>query len=329
MLSRPLDYVIDALAKTSGDIIVLGVAGKMGPTLARMAKRAIDETGGKRRVIGVARFSNPIEQEKLQAWGIETIAADLLNEDQLSALPDAPNVIYMAGMKFGATGNEGLTWAMNCFLPGMVCRRFSYSKIVAFSTGNVYGLCPIAQGGAKEIDPLNAIGDYAMSCVGRERIFDHFSRSLGIPVSIIRLYYATEMRYGVLVDIATKVHRDEPIDVSMGHLNAIWQQDANAQALASLALASSPPFVLNVVGPGLLNMRTVAQQFGGLMHKTPQFSGTEAADAIIGNSDLAQKLFGKPRVSVDQLMRWIAAWVQGGGVNINKPTHFEERGGRY
>jgi hypothetical protein len=329
MLSKPLPYVIDAMAKLEGDIIVLGVAGKMGPTLARMAKLASEEAGKQRRIIGVARFSNAAEQAKLQSWGIETIRADLLNEDQLAALPDAPNVVYMAGMKFGATGNEGLTWAMNCYLPGIVAQRYRHSRVVAFSTGNVYGLTSLSGGGSKESDDLNAVGDYAMSCVGRERIFDHFSRTLKIPMAIIRLYYATEMRYGVLVDLAGKVHRGEPIDVSMGHFNAIWQQDANAQSLAAFGHVSSPPFVLNVVGPELLNMRKIAEQFGRIIGKTPDVRGNESSDALIGNAALSIKLFGKPSATIEQLMQWIAGWVQTGGVNINKPTHFEERGGKF
>jgi NAD dependent epimerase/dehydratase family len=329
MLSRPLPCVVEAMSRLDGDIVVLGVAGKMGPTLARMAKRASEEAGKKRKIIGVARFSNPAEEAKLRAWGIETIKADLLREDQLAALPVAPNMVYMAGMKFGATGNEGLTWAMNCYLPGMVAQRYRDSRIVAFSTGNVYGLTPVGKGGSKESDELNAVGDYAMSCVGRERIFDHFSRTLKIPMAIIRLYYATEMRYGVLVDLAGKVWRGEMIDVSMGHFNAIWQQDANAQSLAAFGNVTTPPFVLNVVGSELLNMRRIAEGFGEIMGKKVEIRGKESADALLGNAGVATKLFGRPSVSVEQMMKWIAGWVQAGGVNINKPTHFEERGGKF
>jgi nucleoside-diphosphate-sugar epimerase len=329
LLSAPPKYLVDEFRKIKGDIIILGVAGKMGPTLARMAQRALSAASISAQVIGVARFSNPGEQRKLESWGIKTIRANLLDEDQLNRLPDAPNLIYMAGMKFGATGNESLTWAMNCFLPGMVCKKYRNSRIVAFSTGNVYGLSPVTRGGSKEADELNPIGDYAMSCLGRERIFEHFSRTLSIPVSTIRLYYATEMRYGVLVDIAQKVWRGEEIDVSMGHFNAIWQGDANAQTLACLTRAASPPFVINVVGPELLSMRRVAQDFGRISGKEPKLSGVEAPDALIGDSGLSQGLFGKPGVSVEPLMQWIADWVRRGGENLNKPTHFEERGGKF
>jgi nucleoside-diphosphate-sugar epimerase len=331
LLSEPTEYLVNAFRDIKGDIIILGVAGKMGPTLARMAQRAVTVPTRResQQIVGVARFTNSTEQRKLESWGIKTIRADLLDDDQLSRLPDAPNVIYMAGMKFGATGNEGLTWAMNCFLPGMVCRKFRNSRIVAFSTGNVYGLSPVARSGSQETDALNPVGDYAMSCVGRERILEHFSRSLSIPISIVRLYYATEMRYGVLVDIAQKVWRGEEIDVSMGHFNAIWQRDANAQALACLTKASSPPFVVNVVGPELLNMRRVAQDFGEMLGKEPRLTGAEADDALIGDSSLSRKLFGNPSASAEQMMKWIADWVRRGGESLNKPTHFEERGGKF
>jgi len=329
LLSAPPEYLIDAFREVKGDIIILGVAGKMGPTLARMAKRAIAAGGGTQQVTGVARFTNPKEQEKLESWGIHAIRADLLVEDQLNALPEAPNVIYLAGMKFGATGNESLTWAMNCLLPAMVCRKFRESRIVAFSTGNVYGLAPVAQGGSKETDELRPIGDYAMSCLGRERIFEYFSRTLAIPVSIIRLFYATEMRYGVLVDLAQKIMRGQQIDVSMGHFNAIWQGDANAQALACLARATSPPFLINVVGQQILSVRRVAEELGKMLGSEPRISGHESPDALIGNAVISSNLFGKPSVGIEQLMRWIADWVRRGGETLSKPTHFEARDGKF
>ena len=329
LLSEPTPYLSNAFREVSGDVIVLGVAGKMGPTLARMAKRTLDVLGKESRVIGVARFTNPVEQKKLESWGVETIRADLLDEGQLNRLPDAPNVIYMAGMKFGATGNERLTWAMNCLLPAMVCKRFNASRIVAFSTGNVYGLSSVSRGGSKETDELNPVGEYAMSCLGRERMFEHCSRSMSIPVSIIRLYYATEMRYGVLVDIAQRVRRGEEIDVSMGHLNAIWQRDANAQSLACLPRASGPPFVINVVGPEVLRVRSVADAFGRMLGKTVNLIGHEAGDALLGDSSLSRSLFGEPSAGADLLLKWIADWVRRGGESLNKPTHFEERAGKF
>jgi hypothetical protein len=329
MLSRPSDAAIAAMSRLQGDVIVLGVAGKMGPTLARMIVRASEAANIKRKVTGVARFSNPTEQSKLDFAGVQTIKADLLDQAQLDKLPDAPNVVYMAGMKFGSTGNEALTWAMNSYLPGMVSKKYQKSKIVAFSTGNVYGLSPIARGGSLEADALNPIGDYAMSCLGRERIFEHFSRTLHIPMAMIRLNYATEMRYGVLVDLAQRVWKNEEIDVSMGTMNAIWQGDANAMTIAAFDHVSSPPFILNVAGPELLSMRAAALAFGQLMKKDVRVVGEEANDSLISNGQLGHKLYGYPRVAAGQMIDWIADWVMRGGENINKPTHFEARDGKY
>ena len=329
LLSRPTDYVIETMRKLDGDIVVLGVAGKMGPTLARMAKRASDEAGKKQRVIGVARFSNPSQQSALEQHGIETIKADLLDRRQLEKLPDAPNVVYMPAMKFGSTGQEALTWAMNTYLAGMCAERYCKSKIVAFSTGNVYGLNSIAHGGSKETSRLDPLGDYAQSCLGRERMFDHFSRTLKIPTALIRLNYATELRYGVMVDMAQKVFAGETIDLSMGAFNAIWQGDANAMTLGAFGHVTSPPFVLNVAGPELLSVRATCEEFGRLMNKPVTFAGNESPDALISNGQLGHKLFGYPRVPVPTLMRWIAAWVMSGGASLGKPTHFETRDGKY
>ena len=330
LLSRPTQAVIDALAKHPGDVIVLGVAGKMGPTLARMVVRAAQAAGGaKRRVIGVARFSNPDEQRKLDGWGIETIKADLLDRAALERLPDAPNVIYMAGMKFGSTNQEPLTWAMNAYLPGMVCERYRRSRIVAFSTGNVYGLSPVARGGSVERDPPNPLGDYAMSCLGRERMFEHFSLALKIPVAIIRLNYATELRYGVFVDIAQNVYAGNEINLAMGAMNAIWQGDANAVTLAAFDHVSSPPFILNLSGPELFSLRRIAADFGRMMNKTPKFIGVESGDALISNCQKCHRLFGYPTVTARLMMEWIAEWVMSGGASLGKPTHFETRDGKF
>jgi nucleoside-diphosphate-sugar epimerase len=330
ILSEPPPWLIDTLAKFEGDLLVLGVAGKMGPTLARMAKRAFESAGqGKRKVIGVARFSKPAEQQKLESWGVQTIKADLLDPKSLAGLPDATNIVYMAGMKFGSTNQEPLTWAMNTFLPGMVCQRFPKSRIAAFSTGNVYGLSPVALGGSVETDALNPIGDYAMSCMGRERMFQHFALTNGTPVSILRLNYAVEFRYGVLVDLAQKVWTGVPIDLAMGNFNVIWQPDANAMALASLAHASSPAFILNVAGPEQLSVRRVCSQFGQIMDRMPEFIGNESPDALLNNGQLGHRLFGYPRVSVDEMMRLVADWVMQGGETLGKPTHFEARSGKF
>src|SRR5262245_46037924 len=231
LLSEPTPGVIDTLGRLEGDLLILGVSGKMGPTLARMARRASDAAGVRRRVIGAARFSAGAAESQLRAHGVETVRCDLLDPDQIDRLPDAANVLVMLGMKFGSTGQESLTWAVNTFLPGPICRRFRRSRIVAFSTGNVYGLTPVHLGGSLETDALAPQGEYALSCLGRERIYEHFSRTLGIPTALLRLNYATEMRYGVLVDVALRVQAGEEIDLAMGHLNAVWQADANAMAL--------------------------------------------------------------------------------------------------
>jgi nucleoside-diphosphate-sugar epimerase len=329
LLSAPTPAAIEAVRRTAGDVIILGVAGKMGPSLAAMVKRASDAAGARRRVIGVARFSTPGSEAALKRGGIETIAADLLDEEQLARLPDAPNVIYMAGMKFGSTGQEALTWAMNAYLPGAVCRRYRRSRIVAFSTGNIYGLVPLSGGGSVEADVPNPIGDYAMSCLGRERMFEHFSRSMGIPVSIIRLNYAVELRYGVLADLARTVYAEDAIDLSMGNVNVIWQADANAMAVASLVDAASPPFVLNVAGPETLSVRRVCEQLGAAMGKPPRFTGQEAPAVLLNNGQLGHRLYGYPRVGADQLIRWTADWVARGGASLGKPTHFETRDGKF
>jgi nucleoside-diphosphate-sugar epimerase len=329
MLSEPSEAAVEAMGRVEGDVVVLGVAGKMGPSLARMVKRASEAAGVKRRVTGVARFSSKETERFLQAHGVETITADLLDQRQLDGLPEAPNVIYMAGMKFGSTGNESLTWAMNAYLPGMVCQKYRRSRIVAFSTGNVYGLVTVVGGGSVETDPLNPQGEYAMSCLGRERIFEHFSRTMGIPVSIIRLNYAVEMRYGVLVDIAQRVWRGEPVNAAMA-FNVIWQADANAHAVASIAQAASPAVVFNVAGPEVLSVRRVAGQMASLMGKDPVvFEGAEMPDALLSNAQLSHRLFGYPQVSAQQLIYWIADWTKRGGATLNKPTHFETRDGKF
>jgi len=328
-LTEPPEYLVEIFRRLSGDLLVLGVAGKMGPTLARMAVRASEAAGTKRNVIGVARFSNPEEQSKLQAVGVKTIKGDLLDEKFLSTLPDAPNVVYMAGMKFGSTGNESLTWAMNTHLPALICERFANSRIAAFSTGNVYGLCPMRLGGSVETDPPNPIGEYAMSCLGRERIFEHFSRTKKIPVSILRLNYACELRYGVIVDLAQQILAGKEVDVSMGAFNVIWQADANAMALASLAHASSPALILNIAGPELLSVRRTCLRLGEILGKQVRFTGSEAPDAILSNAQLSHRLFGYPRIGAHELIESIGYWLKDGGKTLGKPTHFESREGKF
>jgi nucleoside-diphosphate-sugar epimerase len=328
-LSEPTPGVVETLGRLEGDVILLGAGGKMGPTLARMARRASDAAGVRRRVLAVSRFSGGHIEESLRRHGVETLRCDLLDPAQVEQLPDAANVVFMTGMKFGATGQEALTWAMNVHVPGLVCQKYRHSRIVVFSSGNVYGLSPVAQGGSVETDALCPVGEYALSVLGRERIFEYFSRRLDIPVVLLRLNYATELRYGVLVDIAQRVQAGEPIDLTMGNLNAIWQGDANAMALQAFAVAASPPRVLNIAGPELLSVRRLAEQFGRLLDKPVVFQGTEAAEALLSNAQPALRLFGYPRVGVEQMVEWIAAWLRGGGVTHGKPTHFEVRDGAF
>jgi len=329
LLSRPTPEVVECMRRLEGDLIVLGVGGKIGPSLARMARRASDQAGVRRRVIGVARFSSSELPNQLQAEGIEPIRCELLDRRQLATLPDVPNVLYLAAMKFGSTGQEARTWAMNAYLPGMVCEKFHASRIVAYSTGNVYGLVPVQGSGSRETDPPCPEGDYAMSCLGRERIFTHFSQTLNIPTALLRLNYATEMRYGVLVDVAQQVLTGAPVDVTMGYYNAIWQGDTNAMTLRALEHASTPPATFNLAGPEKLSVRTVAEQFGRLMNRPVKFQGQEAPDALLSDGARGWSLLGRPTVSAAQLIAWIADWLPRGGSTHGKPTHFQTRDGKF
>jgi nucleoside-diphosphate-sugar epimerase len=329
LLSDPPDYVIEAMRRVEGDLLVLGVAGKMGPTLALMAKRASTCAGVNRRVIGVARFSQPSVQHALEAAGVETRHCDLLNEHEIEQLPDASNVVFMAGRKFGSTGLESLTWAMNTHVPAVVARRFRNSRIAAFSTGNVYGLSAVGGGGSKETDLPRPLGEYAMSCLGRERMFEYFSSRYHTRVAILRLNYAIEMRYGVIADLARRVAANETIDLTMGYFNAIWQGDANAMALASLMQASSPPLVINIAGPEELSVRAVSTTLGTLLGRSVTFSGAESSDALLSNGERGWSLFGRPRVAVAHCVEWTADWIARGGGTLDKPTHFESRDGHF
>jgi nucleoside-diphosphate-sugar epimerase len=323
-LSEPTPAVIDTLVRLPGDFIFLGAAGKMGPSLARMAKRAVPG----RRVIAVSRFSGGGE-EAFTSHGVEAICCDLLDEAAVANLPDAANVVSMTGRKFGSTGDESATWAVNCYLPAVVCKRYADSRIVAFSTGNVYALSPVAGRGPTESDPLNPVGEYGMSALGRERMFGYFSRALDVPVSIIRLNYAVDLRYGVLVDLARKVFAGEPVDLAMGYFNAIWQGDANAMTLRAFDHAAVPPRPFNVTGPEVLSVRRVCERFGKSFDVEPQFTGTEAETALLSDATAALAVLGPLQVSSDQLIEWVADWVKRGGRLLNRPTHFEQRDGRF
>ena len=329
LLSRPSEADVTAMRELGGDLLILGVAGKMGPSLALRARRAATAAGVSFRVIGVSRFSSDANRRLLEEAGIETVSADLLDEDTLPRLPDAPNVIHMAARKFGSTGDEAPTWAMNAYLPARVAERFKHSRIVAFSSGNVYPLSPIARGGSMEGSALEPVGEYAMSAVARERLLTYMSKTHGTPMAILRLNYAVETRYGVLLDIGTRVFERKPIDLGMGCANVIWQGDANSICLRSFAHCASPPFVLNLTGPETLSVRWIAARFGEILGVQPVFEGEERTTALLNNAARSFRLFGYPTVSVDELVEWTAHWIGSGGPTLGKPTHFEARDGKF
>ncbi len=329
LLSRPTAEVVDLFKALEGDIIFLGIAGKIGPSIARMAKRGCEEAGVSKRIIGVSRFSNETEQKQIESFGIETIRGDLLDPDFINSLPKVKNVIFLAGMKFGSEDNLSLTWAMNTYVPALVAGHFKDSRIVAFSTGCVYPLATIGSGGSLESDQPVANGEYAQSCLGRERMFEYGSVKYGTRVSLVRLNYSVELRYGVLVDIASKVKNEGPLDLSMGYFNIIWQGDMNAMSLLTLSHCSTPAKVINITGPEILSVRQVALEFGKLFGIAPKFIGKEAPTAILSNAGLSHRLFGLPAVSPGQIIQWTANWIGHENRLLNKQTHFEVRDGKY
>jgi nucleoside-diphosphate-sugar epimerase len=331
-LSQPSPADVQALKTLEGDILVLGVSGKMGPTLARLAKRATEAAGVRRRIIGVARFSQPDVQRALEAHGIETIACDLLDRAAVQRLPDAPNVIFMVGQKFGTTGNQALTWAVNTQVPALAAERFRSARMVAFSTGNVYGLAPVSRepgAGSREDEPPAPVGEYAQSALARERVLEDFSARHGTPMVILRLNYAVELRYGILRDLADAVLARRPIPLAMGYVNVIWQRDANSVALRALAHCARPPLTLNVTGPENLSVRDLARRLGQGLGVEPLFSGTEADTALLSDARRCHALFGPPLVNAGQVTDWVAEWVKAGGRSLGKPTHFEVRTGEF
>lgn len=328
-LAEPSEALIKQLSSIDGDIVVLGVGGKMGPSLARLAANAVRAGGLGKRVIGVSRFSSSETRQELEAAGVETISCELLDDEALKALPNAANVIYMAGNKFGTTGREHFTWAMNTYLPGRVAEKYKDSRIVVFSSGNIYPFMPVGGGGADESIAPEPLGEYAQSTLGRERIFEYHSHKYGTPMTMFRLNYAIDMRYGVLLELARAINEGRPIDLTTGYANVIWQGDANAMALRSLAIASSPPAILNVTGPETMSVRWAAGQMSKRLGKEATFEGKESETALLNNASKSHQLFGYPSVSLLQMIDWTAEWVMQGGATWNKPTHFQERKGKF
>ena len=329
-LSRPTDADAASMSALNGDLLILGVGGKMGPSLARLARRASDLAGTRRRIVAVARFSNARLPAELAAHGVETIACDLLEPGALLSLPEISNVIFMAARKFETAGAEHLTWAMNTYLPGLVAERYRNSRIVAFSTGNVYPLRSASEGGAVESTPVGPVGEYAQSALGRERMFENGSMRWGTHVAILRLNYAVELRYGVLVDIGRAVFEHRPISLSMPYVNVIWQRDANSACLRSFPYCQSPPFILNITGPETLSVRELASEFGRHFGTGPRFlPEPEGQTALLNNAAKARTLFGDPTVTPAEMIEWIADWICQGGVMLNKPTHFQTRDGKF
>ncbi|MCJ8009087.1 NAD-dependent epimerase/dehydratase family protein [Lederbergia wuyishanensis] len=326
-MSKPSTELIEEFAKLDGDIMILGVGGKMGPTLAKLAKRAINAAGVEKKVIGVSRFSSGTLKQVLEDYGIETIALDLLEEGAMESLPTVKNIIYMAGNKFGTYGNEHFTWAMNVYLPGKVAERFKDSRIVVFSSGNVYPLTKVGSTNCSEETPAGPIGEYAQSCLGRERVFTYFSHKNQTPILIYRLNYAIDLRYGVLLEIAKQVYEGSRIDLTTGSVNVIWQGDANEYALRSLFHCEAPPKILNITGPETISVRWLAEEFGKHFNKTAHFINEEQPTALLNNASKAHKLFGYPKVTLNEMIELVANWVKADGVTLNKPTHFQEREG--
>jgi len=328
-LSRPIGADVSAMAALDGDLLILGAGGKMGPSLCVLARRAADQAKVSKRVIAVSRFADDSARRELSSQNIETISCDLLEPGELGKLPDVKNVIFMAARKFGTIGSAHLTWAMNTYLPGLVVERFHKSRIVAFSTGNVYPFRPAHEGGAVESDPVDPQGEYAQSAQGRERMFEYGSHKWGTPVTILRLNYAVELRYGVLADIGQAVFERRPIDLRMGFVNVIWQGDANCVCLRSLAHCQAPPLILNLTGPETLSVRHVAGEFGRHFGIEPVFEFEESPTALLSDATKCHGLFGCPEVKPTEVVEWVADWIRSDGPMLNKPTHFATRDGKF
>jgi len=328
-LSRPTAAAVSAMAALDGDVLILGAGGKMGPSLCVLARRAADQAKVNKRIIAVSRFADNNARRELSSQNIETIACDLLEPGELGKLPDVKNVIFMAARKFGTTGSAHLTWAMNTYLPGLVAERYCKSRIVTFSTGNVYPLRPLHKGGAVESDPVDPQGEYAQSALGRERMFEYGSHKWGTLVTILRLNYAVELRYGVLADIGLAVFERRPIDLRMGFVNVIWQGDANSVCLRSFAHCQAPPLILNLTGPETLSVRHVAGELGRHFGTEPVFEFEESPTALLSDATKCHRLFGSPEVTPAEVVGWIADWIRSDHPMLNKPTHFATRDGKF
>ncbi len=328
-LTQPQPELVKFIPGVRGPLLILGAGGKMGPTLAVLARRAASVAGCQLRVVAVSRFSNPTTRQWLENRGVETVPCDLLNQEEIAQLPDSTEVLYLVGMKFGTGQNPARTWAANTIIPTNVARRYPRARFVTLSTGNVYPFVPVTQGGATEEHPLTPMGEYANAAVARERLFEFHSQLHGTPSVLVRLNYACELRYGVLHDLARKVWAGEPVDLANGHFNCIWQGDANDRIVRCLALAASPPLPLNLSGPETLSVRTVATELAERMGRSVKFTGTESDSALLSNSTRSCQLFGPPPTPFRTALKWTAGWIMGGGSSFNKPTHFEVRDGRY
>lgn len=329
VLTEPRPVLVEFIRRVRSPLLILGAGGKMGPTLAVLTHRAAVAAGHKLRVVAVSRFRDALAREWLETRNVETVSCDLFDREALAALPDAVDVLYLVGVKFGTSQNPSLTWAANTIIPTNVAERFPQARIVALSTGNVYPMVPIGSGGATESTALTPVGEYANAAVARERVFEFHSRQHGTPMVLVRLNYAHDLRYGVLRDIAQKVWSGEAVDVTNGYFNCIWQGDANDYVLRSLELAASPPLPLNLTGPEVLSVRAVATRLGELMGKVPQFTGSETAVALLNNPARTCELLGQPPTPLDTALRWTAHWVMRGGASLNKRTHFEVVDGKY
>lgn len=329
LLTQPSASLVEDVKKIKGDILILGAGGKMGPTMCLLAKKAIEKAGISKRIIAVSRFTDEIATKLLTDNDIEIIPCNLLDIDALNAIPEVENVIYMAGRKFGTDGKEWETWAMNATLPAFVARKFKKSNIVVFSSGNVYPIVSLASGGCTEDDKASPIGEYAMSCLARERAFEYAANTFGTKVFLYRLNFAVDLRYGVLYDMAKKLMDGTPISVTTPVLNCIWQGSANEIAIRGLLHTASPVNIVNVTGPETVSVKKTALKLAEKLGKTAIFEGTEGNDAYINNASKAIELFGYPEVSVKTLIDWQAQWILDGGRGLGKPTHFEERKGSY